>query len=316
MKDDAALDYAIAAGRAWGGFTSRPVMIRNRENVVMKAQLTNGQDVAVRLHRLGYQSKDSILSELVWTQAMADAGFPCPKPIATADGTLVHQGEGPIVSVITWLDAGCVGEMGAVYAGIESDHCELYHRIGGLIAQMHQTTDALDLAPQPRPAWSQDGLLGDTPWWGRFWENPCLTQAETVILQEARLRCAAFLDGLDRPDYGLIHADLLQENILQNETGLWVIDFDDAGYGYRLFDLGTALIQHAECAYLPALRAALIDGYSAARGVSVDDHAVQVFTLLRAFASSGWIMSRADANDPRQRFYCNRALRLVNDLSI
>jgi len=126
----------------------------------------------------------------------------------------------------------------------------------------------------------------------------------------------AFLQGKTDADYGLIHADLLQENILQNADGLWMIDFDDAGYGYRLFDLGTALIQHAECAYLPALRASLIEGYAAKRSVLVSDFDVQVFTMLRAFASTGWIISRASADDGRQRFYSDRALRLAREIAL
>jgi len=311
MKDDVAIAYAIKAGAAWGGFSNAPVMIRNRENVVLKAQLVSGQKVAVRLHRVGYQTTASIQSELVWTQAMAQAGFPCPRPIETLEGELVWQSDGPVVSVISWLDADCVGEMDQVFAGIESDHCDLYQKIGGLIAQMHSTTDALNLPAQPRPEWSADGLLGEAPWWGRFWENPSLSADESLLLQSKRQECAVFLQEQSKADYGLIHADLLQENILQNDIGLWIIDFDDAGYGYRLFDLGTALIQHSECAYLDSLRKALIEGYSAKRGCLVSDFDVQVFTLLRAFGSTGWIMSRADANDPRQRFYSDRALKLA-----
>jgi len=37
MDNTAAITYAARAGQAWGGFADTPVMIRNRENVVMKA---------------------------------------------------------------------------------------------------------------------------------------------------------------------------------------------------------------------------------------------------------------------------------------
>lgn len=316
MQNDVAIEYTIKAAAQWGGFSMPPSLVRNRENIVLKGLLRSGQHVAVRLHRIGYQTSEAIISELVWTKALAEAGFPCPRPIARENGDLIWQGDGPTVSIITWIDAQCVGEMGAVYGGIESEHCALYEKVGGLIADMHQTTDTLSLPVQPRPEWSKDGLLGETPWWGRFWENQCLTKEESTFLSSCRKACAVYLDGLRCADYGLIHADLLQENIMQNDAGLWVIDFDDAGYGYRLFDLGTALIQHSECTYLPALRSALINGYSAKQGVDVSDRDVQIFTLLRAFASAGWIMSRAAADDPRQRFYCNRALTLAREIDL
>ena len=147
-------------------------------------------------------------------------------------------------------------------------------------------------------------MLGDAPLWGRFWENPSLTSTEVDELQAARARAKEHLTRLD-PAVGLIHADLLQENILQNGAGLWLIDFDDSGLGYRGYDLGTALIQHAELAYLPALEAALCDGYGADAALR---DAVPLYVMLRSMASCGWIMSRAPATDPRQRFYAQRAL--------
>ncbi|WP_420861676.1 phosphotransferase enzyme family protein [Algirhabdus cladophorae] len=316
MHNAAAMAYANRAGQAWGGFSQDPVIIRNRENIVMKAHLASGQTVAVRLHRVGYQSRQSILSELVWTQALATAGFPCPLPVAAQNGDMTWQGNGPLVSVIDWLDAECIGESGANYAGTETDHCDLYHRIGGLMADLHTTTDALDLPQQPRPQWSAEGLLGDTPWWGKFWENPSLDSVEQQLLNTTRQACLAYLPPEADADYGLIHADLLQENILQNADGLWVIDFDDSGYGYRPYDLGAALVQHAECPYLPSLRAALIEGYVSKRGAIVSDLDIQVFMMLRAFASTGWIISRAAPDNPKQRFYCDRALTLAREIRL
>ena len=44
-------------------------------------------------------------------------------------------------------------------------------------------------------------------------------------------------------DRGLIHADLLGENILDDGAGLRLIDFDDCGWGFRFYDLGTAMLQ-------------------------------------------------------------------------
>jgi Ser/Thr protein kinase RdoA (MazF antagonist) len=116
-------------------------------------------------------------------------------------------------------------------------------------------------------------------------------------------------------DYGLIHADVLRENLLDGPQGLVLIDFDDCGYGFRAYDLGTALVQNLEEPHLPLLAEALLEGYGAARpqaGVALRD--LLLFTLLRCLASCGWIMSRAAADDPRQRLYAARALRLGNKL--
>ncbi|NNK77974.1 MAG: phosphotransferase, partial [Litoreibacter sp.] len=126
----------------------------------------------------------------------------------------------------------------------------------------------------------------------------------------ARENAAQHLTSFAAPDMGLIHADLLQENILENAREMSIIDFDDSGLGYRLYDLGTALIQHVEDPKLPELSRSLCDGYAAQRGLSKSPvDMMPLFIMLRSMASCGWIMQRADAGDPRQRVYANRALR-------
>ncbi|RYI34818.1 MAG: hypothetical protein EON48_01560, partial [Acetobacteraceae bacterium] len=62
-------------------------------------------------------------------------------------------------------------------------------------------------------------------------------------------------------DQGLIHADVLRENVLVNGRSVSLIDFDDSGLGFRLHDLGTALVQTFAHPEQPQIRAALMDGY-------------------------------------------------------
>lgn len=294
------------AGRAWGGLLAPPRLINERENAVYEAHLQTGRRVALRLHRMGYQSQEAIRSELIWTAALADQGFHCPCPVPSENGALVHRlASGQFASVVSWIDAAPIGENGVPFAGTLEQHLAQMRALGGLIRKMHDLTDALDTSALVRPRWDLDGLLGDAPHWGRFWENPSLSENERSIVQKARKIAAQQLFENNGLHQGLIHADVLQENVLKNAQGLHIIDFDDSGFGYHLFDLGTALIQHAEHPHLDALSAALCDGYGGGHG------RMPLFMMLRAMASAGWIMSRAPANDPRQRFYAERLLRCV-----
>lgn len=301
------MSNAEEAGRAWGGLKAAPRLINERENAVYQAVLQNGTRVALRLHREGYQSQDAIRSELIWTNALADQGFPCPRPVLTENGTWVHRlPNGQCASVVSWIDAAPIGENGVAFAGTLQQQCDQMHALGQLIRQMHDLTEAQDTKKLVRPRWDLDGLLGDTPHWGRFWDNPSLTEKERSIVHKARKDAAQQLFENKTLRQGLIHADVLQENVLINADGLHIIDFDDSGFGYHLFDLGTALIQHAEHPQLATLSTALCDGYG-------DGHAqMPLFMMLRAMASAGWIMLRADAQDPRQRFYADRMLRCVD----
>lgn len=297
---------ASDALRLWGGGTA-PRLIANRENAVFHTVLSDGTPAALRLHRAGYQTDAAIESELIWTDALAAAGFPCPRPIRTADGALLGcPAVGPRVSVIAWIDTLPVGRAGIPAAGTIAQQCELYHTIGAMIARLHRLSDGLTLpAGFQRPQWDLDGLTGDLPHWGRFWENPALNGKESDRLVHVRDIARAHLrDGAW--DTGLIHADLLQENILGSAEHLSLIDFDDGGFGYRLYDLGTAMVQHAEAPHFDDLSAALCDGYG---GGHAD---LPLFTLLRACASTGWLIPRLPPDDPRHRSYADRALRLAH----
>jgi len=278
MNNDAAGAMAQRVAAAWGALDGVPRLIRNRENIVFEALFTDGRRAALRLHRAGYQTTQAIEAELIWTERLAEAGFPCALPLRCLNGDLVCVTDGVAASVVTWIDADGIGENDVTYDGNEAAHCALYRDVGRLIRALHEATDAMDTGDITRPSWEREALLGDAPLWGRFWENPSLTSTEVDELQAARARAKEHLTRLD-PAVGLIHADLLQENILQNGAGLWLIDFDDSGLGYRGYDLGTALIQHAELAYLPALEAALCDGYGADAALR---DAVPLYVMLRS----------------------------------
>ncbi|PTX57551.1 Ser/Thr protein kinase RdoA (MazF antagonist) [Litoreibacter ponti] len=306
MDDREVMAHAVRAAGAWGGLGAAPRLIRNRENAVFDVTLTNGTRAALRLHRAGYQTTPSIEAELTWCEALAKDGFPCPEPLRTLEGALTDEHAfAPVASLVSWIDADQIGENGVAFAGSVEAHCALYRDVGALLKRLHETTRRLSLEPLPRPKWDINGLVGDRPLWGRFWENPALDDAEKTRLLEARSLADSQLRRLDQ-EMQLIHADLLQENILARGDALYLIDFDDSGYGFTGYDLGTAMIQHCEIAYFDTLSDALLDGYGADTRMRAS---LPLFVMLRAMASCGWIMSRCPHDDPRQRFYAERALR-------
>ncbi len=183
--------------------------------------------------------------------------------------------------------------------------------LGRLLAGLHAAADKLTLPPGfSRPDWGNAGLVGEAPFWGRFWEHPGLTDAEQRVMLAARDWCRVRLAGFSHGDQGVIHADVLRENVLVDGDALTLIDFDDCGTGFRLYDLGTALCQSLMEPHLAAIAAALIEGYSALRPLDVEARAmVPVFTLLRTLASVGWTMPRLPPNHPAARDHIDRAVR-------
>jgi Ser/Thr protein kinase RdoA (MazF antagonist) len=299
------MSEAALAAAAWGG--TDPRLIVARENEVHALDLPTGR-VALRLHRPGYQDEIAIRSELWWCAALAEAGVPVARPIPTRDGDLLHRlPSGRLASAVGWID----GVSLRAEIGSDSLRAARYLALGRLLAQMHAATDRLDLPGWfSRPHWDIPGLVGEAPFWGRFWEHPSASEGQRALLRDARDELRAELPRLGAgADFGPIHADVLRENILVNDGSLSLIDFDDSGIGFRLYDLGTALLPCLTDPAYPALRAALISGYSETR--PCDPRLVDLLTLARALASVGWTMPRLAPDDPIHISHLARATRFA-----
>ena len=299
-------DIADIAAR-WGAVDIQPRLIAQRENAVYEAVI-NGQRLALRQHRAGYQTQAAIESELRWTSRMASAGFPCPVPVAALDGRLLQVlPDGSYASAVTWIDGQAIGEGGVELGGSSEKQVALYSAVGALIAACHNATDEAKTDDLHRMAWDAEALMGNEPVWGRFWENPTLTTKEAERMLAARARAHEILTALDAPDTGLIHADCLQENILKTKDGLALIDFDDGGFGFRAYDLGTAMVQHHAHPNLEAMIDALIGGYGTLRPAP-DKAMVKLFMAARGMASCGWAITRCTGDAGAQRAMADRAL--------
>jgi Ser/Thr protein kinase RdoA (MazF antagonist) len=296
-------DEAEEAARAWGGQLGR--LIRNRENAVFEMSLPSGR-AALRLHRQGYQNEAAIRSELWWCRALADAGIPVAAPLPDLAGGLLHPLiGGRFASVLTWIEGAPLGEVGRPFDAPRETVLARYRSLGRLLASLHSATDALVLPDWfQRPHWDVAGFTGEAPVWGRFWDHPAARPEEAAILRDARAFLRERLTDLAvHGDFGLIQADPLRENVFVADERLALIDFDDSGFGFRLYDLGVALRQNLAEPDYPAIRDALIEGYGGA-----DVETVEVMVLARLCASVGWTIPRLAADDPTHRFAIGQAL--------
>lgn len=298
-------DEATEAARHWHGRVVR--LIRARENAVFEIETPLGR-AALRLHRQGYQNPSSIRSELWWCSALAAAGVNVPQPLPARDGDLlVTSQDGRLASAIGWIEGKPLGDTGLRLPHALPVILDRHFALGRLVAQVHEATDRLTLpADFTRHRWDRPGLVGEAPLWGRFWEHPAATPAEAARLQRVRDWLAARLTADDGLDIGLIHADVLRENVLVNDRALWLIDFDDSGVGYRAYDLGTALLGNLIEPEYAEIRDALVAGYATLR--PIDRHTVEMFTLMRTCASVGWTMPRLTPDDPVHRRHLARCL--------
>ncbi|MGH8244997.1 MAG: phosphotransferase enzyme family protein, partial [Gammaproteobacteria bacterium] len=171
-----------------------------------------------------------------------------------------------------------------------------FRTIGELCARVHNQSSAWRFPDDfQRHAWDAQGLTGENPLWGRFWELEILTTTQRDLIQRTRKRVHRELMACPQsPDsYGIIHADLTPENIMVHDGRVRLIDFDDAGFGWHLFEIATALYFHLHEAYFQNARDALIEGYRVHRQLADEMlDRLPLFFVARSFTYLGWIHTR------------------------
>lgn len=305
-------DLAQRAAQAWGGSAHAPRLLSHRENAVFEVTLPTGR-AALRLHRPGYRSDAQIRSELDWCRALAARGFPAPEPVAMqAGGDLLDLGDGQRASVIGWMDGAPIG---SGTDRLENGDLETYFALGALLARLHAATNEIGPKRFDRPSWGIDGLTGEQPLWGRYWEMPLLTEAQRKLVitarDVARDRLRDYRAG--GAEVTLIHTDALRENVFRRSDGsLALIDFDDSGFGFVMYDLAASVTQVVDDPLYPRVCGAIVRGYRSVRPLRDEDVAMfDIFAMLRAFSALGWTMPRMAADHPKLPVYVRRARGLA-----
>jgi len=330
---------AQAALARWDLAATNLAPIKVRENAVFRIDLEGGGRAVLRVHRHGYHSDSALESEFAWLRALESAGIQVPRVIRSRQGRnfeLVETGwagsaghlagasGGPAesvrqIDVFEWIDGRQLGSVESGIAGDEAAVAAQYLKIGAIAARLHNQTAGWQPPPGfRRHAWDAAGLVGEAPLWGRFWELEALASAERNLLTRLRRALAVDLEafGMTPDRYGLIHADLVPENLLIDGERICVIDFDDAGFGWHLFELATSLYFITGEGVYPAAREALIRGYRSERALS--DAAIErlpLFLAVRGTTYLGWVHTRQGTDTARELtpFLVERACAVADE---
>ena len=306
-KNLTATKYTRAAWKALDHFPVQAEgmeLVDHSENVTFRVAVCDAEtDFVLRLHRPGYSSLEELESERVWTRALKATGMAVPDSLETRQGghyTLVdipHAGERRYAGMTTWHEGIPLSDyLESHPVGAERER--IFNRFGEIVATFHnQSTCWTPPTGFVRRRLGIDELLGETPFWGRFWEHPALTEAERKRLLRARDRACTVLSAYgENPDnFSLIHADFTPENIIYDGDDLGIIDFDDAAYGWHVYDIASVLIECRNARDFEALQAALLHGYLEHRSLAKRDiEMLPTFLLIRGMAIIGWYLQRPE----------------------
>jgi Ser/Thr protein kinase RdoA (MazF antagonist) len=298
--------FTPAARAALTAFPIDPVdlaLVSLAENVTFKVTDRGGGAYVLRLHRPGYHTLDELVSERAWIRGLAEAGIDVPSGVLAHDGrdyvpvTIEATGERRYAGLLRWTEGRLLSH---VLAETRDDKVVegSFAQLGALTAAMHNQASAWRLPPGfARHALDADGLMGDAPHWGPFWEHRSLSAGERSLLLQTRARLHETLSKLSREPavYSLIHADMHPGNILVDGDRLVVIDFDDAGFGWHQYDIAVVLTYWQGKPNSAAIECAFLDGYRATRPIPDEALAlIPMFRLIRWMASIGWFHQRPE----------------------
>ncbi len=294
--------------RHWGIAHPELELIKYRENAVFGVRY-DGQRRALRIHRYGYHSDSQLRSELQWMQALGSAGIDVPVlvPAVSGEPFITHEEPGlpgPLqIDLFEWIDGE---QLGSVEQGVTDENAveHTYETIGSLAARVHNQASAwTPPAAFDRHAWDAEGLVGQQPLWGCFWEIEAASAAQRKLLERGRAAVYRDLQRQDRSPgvYSMIHADFAPENIMVDGDRVRLIDFDDCGFGWHLFELVTSLYFIMGEPYYERAKDAVLAGYRAHRSLpDAQLEALPLFFLARAFTYVGWVHTRKETETARE----------------
>lgn len=301
-------ELARAALPAWGLSPGlEPELVTERENAVFRVD-DGDRSFALRVHRSGYHSDDQLRSQVVWARALeADGVVHTAAVVDTSAGEPFAVAAHPDVptprqvSLLEW-------EPGVPLAELGGGDTAMLHTLGSMMARLHH--HAVSWKPPSgfdTLRWDAQGLVGDDPEWGRFWEAEGLDASDATMMHTFRFaaadRLAEFGTGPDR--FGLVHGDFLPENVLVSHDEahgerVTLLDFDDCGQGWFLFDIATALAMPSLRPDFAELRAAFVEGYRTRRTLADDElEWLELFLALRAATYAGWVHTRSHTDFAR-----------------
>jgi len=265
------------------------------ENLTYRIESGGADPTVLRIYRPGGRAPAEVVSELAWMRALGeDVGSLVPAVIPTVAGSQVLElaRETPLPP--------CYCVMFSCAPGREPAEDELvawFPKLGEITARLHQHARSWTQPPWfRRPRWDISTTLGNRPHWGP-WQSSVTDRGEIRHLERLAAvvmeRLRGFGAGAQR--FGLVHADLRLANLLVEGERITVIDFEDCGLSWYLYDLACALTFNEGRSDVGELIALWVDGYRRIEQLSAEDEGeIDTFLMLRRLMLTAYAGLRHD----------------------
>lgn len=261
----------------------------------------NDKKIILRVHRPDYHTRQEIESELIWIDTLREQKIVrTAAPLDLISGGRIacfeHQGVDRLVVGFEFLP----GHEPAPEKDLKTD----FYTLGSVTARLHEHVKGWATPVGfKRKVWDFDSMLGRRPLWGDWRDAMGLDDKGKHLLEQT----AALLDqklaayGSDADRFGLVHADLRLANLLVSEDGLSVIDFDDCGYSWFMYDFAAAISFMEEDKQISDLKNNWVKGYrSVVYLPPEEEQAIPMFIMLRRMLLTAWLASHAETETARE----------------
>jgi len=294
----------IALGR-WSLHGAEVWPIAYRENMTFGVDAGAKGRFALRVHQAGYRTDAEVQSELDFMEFLSGEGILTPQMVRASDGSSFVLADHADVmeprqcDLFEWIEGKPIRKVAGPPDMPVPEASRLYARVGQLAAAVYNASESWIRPPGfVRPTWDAEGIFGVGAHLGDFRETTRATEEQLELFEALAGRLAADLDAFGKqPDrYGLSQSDFLPENLMLDGDELRLIDFDDTGDSWILFDVVSAVwdLKLLGSEYYEPCLEGFVEGFRELRSLPENHLAmVSVFFLARVLSYLGHTVSRS-----------------------
>ena len=272
------------------------ILHSHSENIIYKI-CDDRYDYILRIHHPDYHDTQEILSELEWLQALKqDTDIIIPQPIMGKNEHFLQHifFDGQHYNAI--LFHHIIGDHPAENTYNISHYFSL---LGKIAATLHHHVSSWQYSKNfKRKIWHAENLFGKKALWGNWRNSEYMAKNHYTIIHTACEKLTENLKhyGKNNQNFGLIHADMRLANLLVHHDNIALIDFDDCGFGWFMYDFATTVSFFEDSKIIPKLKDSWCRAYQAIRHIDdIDYHAINDMMMARRLALLAWLHSHNHA---------------------
>lgn len=279
-------------------------LINVSENATFLVETPGGDKSILRIHRENYHTRNAIRCEHAWSEALGrEGGVRTPHIIPGRDGSTIQ----------TAAVEGLPGErhmaMFEFVAGHHPDEgadhlVESFEELGEMAALTHDhSTSWQRPANFERLTWDLETVFGPHAYWGDWRDAPKVTDEIRQLLERLQSVVVRRLTEFGKPPerFGLIHADMRLANLIISDGETRLIDFDDCGLGWFMYDFAAGISFIEDHPQIPDMKNAWVRGYRKRRELpDADEAEIDTFVMMRRLALLAWIGSHIEVDTARE----------------